>query len=317
MTETLNEEPRQLKVGDLLKLRRRFKGVQKHKIERGQKKAERNPARNIAARSERIARRHARAAAAERLSGGKKKAEQSLADRVRVGNRINKSKAIQRRIDREARRNKRFVRKDLLQKRGQKQKVNEALENKAEKWNIPLDILEQVFQRGLDEHNKLNIDHLTPEQHAFARVNSFATGGAALYEDIDLLENHKIVKDGQGGAGEWGTRKLRDKYLKDVPNAKIEPMYTDGTPIDRSKDMKLEGADLIKMVSNIKKKSLNRKNFRKGLEAFKEIRRKSKRKTVGAQAAMAANSVNLDPKDFLNWLEAQNKKGNLPKGLLE
>ena len=237
--EVLDEAPRQLKVGDLLKMRRKFKGVNRSKIKRGRKKAERNPSRNIAARSEKIARRHARAAAAERLSGGKTKGDQSLADRVRIGNRINKSQAIQKRIEREAKKTKRLVRKDLIAKRNQKRQ-HEALEAKADKWNIPLEVLEQVYQRGLDEHQSLNVDHLTPSQYAFARVNSFATGGSALYEDADLLPE-------DGGAGEMGTKKLKDKYLKDGPHISIEKMYPD------SEEPIKETRNLLNLINSIRK----------------------------------------------------------------
>jgi hypothetical protein len=244
--ETEIEEVRTLKVGDLLKMRRRFKGVNKAKIKRGAKKAARNPVRNIAARSEKLAKRHARNAAAERLSGGKKKADQSLADRVRISNRISKSTAIKKRIDREAKKGKRIVRRELIQSR-HKKKTNEALEAKSAKWDISFEILEQVFSRGLDKHHELEIDHLTAEQYAFARVNSFLAGGAALQEDIDLVE--------EGGAGEFGTKKLRDKYLKDTPHASMEHMYSADKPepVDTYLNQ-TEGFNLMQTIKGLKKK---------------------------------------------------------------
>ena len=62
-----------------------------------------------------------------------------------------------------------------------------ALYEKAEKSGITLEILEQVYQRGLDSYQEN--DQATAEQWAFARVNSFMSGGKnTIEEDADLYE---------------------------------------------------------------------------------------------------------------------------------
>jgi shikimate kinase/nicotinic acid mononucleotide adenylyltransferase len=62
-----------------------------------------------------------------------------------------------------------------------------ALYEKAEKSAITLEILEQVYQRGLDSYQES--DQATAEQWAFARVNSFISGGKnTIEEDADLYE---------------------------------------------------------------------------------------------------------------------------------
>ena len=66
-------------------------------------------------------------------------------------------------------------------------KRHSALQEKADKSGITLEILEQVYQRGLDSHQEN--EHTTAEQWAFSRVNSFMSGGKnTIEEDADLYE---------------------------------------------------------------------------------------------------------------------------------
>jgi len=66
-------------------------------------------------------------------------------------------------------------------------KRESALYEKAEKSGITLEILEQVYQRGLDSYQES--ENVTAEQWAFARVNSFISGGKnTIEEDADLYE---------------------------------------------------------------------------------------------------------------------------------
>ena len=66
-------------------------------------------------------------------------------------------------------------------------KIETALQEKAYKSGITLEILEQVYQRGLDSHQEN--EHTTAEQWAFSRVNSFMSGGKnTIEEDADLYE---------------------------------------------------------------------------------------------------------------------------------
>ena len=66
-----------------------------------------------------------------------------------------------------------------------------ALNDRAEKYDVSVDVLYEVFNRGIvawcEETNK------TQEQYAFNRVDSFLTGGLASKLDKDLIENNKVL----------------------------------------------------------------------------------------------------------------------------
>ncbi|HIK97291.1 MAG TPA: hypothetical protein EYG10_04185 [Gammaproteobacteria bacterium] len=77
-------------------------------------------------------------------------------------------------------------------------KLLEGLLNKSWKTEIAYDILSEVYLRGLDsweeDCNKKN--STTPDQWAYARVNSFVAGGKAQKEnDADLWEEHLLRED--------------------------------------------------------------------------------------------------------------------------
>jgi nicotinic acid mononucleotide adenylyltransferase len=67
-------------------------------------------------------------------------------------------------------------------------KNRKALEEKAEKTNIDFEILESIYNRGLESYKTANRPHLSESQWAWARVNSFIAGGHARERDADLLE---------------------------------------------------------------------------------------------------------------------------------
>ncbi len=67
------------------------------------------------------------------------------------------------------------------------EQIIDALDRKSEKSGIDIEVLGEVYSRGLDAWN----DHpkVTREQYAFARVNSFINKGKSYYdEDADLHE---------------------------------------------------------------------------------------------------------------------------------
>lgn len=69
-------------------------------------------------------------------------------------------------------------------------KVSSALNKKSEKTGICVETLGKVYIRGLKSWNEqMNI---SPEQHAFTRVNSFINKGKSYFEeDYDLLDEEK------------------------------------------------------------------------------------------------------------------------------
>ena len=143
-------------------------------------------------------------------------------------------------------------------------KTEEALIKKALKHHIPLEVVEEVYDRGMVAYGgKTDIDQ-TQEQYAFSRLNSFIGGGKATTIDYDIdlqpyvevdeekfqphmmydpktgegkkayvKKDHlamkakgwghdkpKVKEDEAGGAGEFGTDKLKKKYEKDTPGEK-------------------------------------------------------------------------------------------------
>ena len=75
-------------------------------------------------------------------------------------------------------------------------KSNEGLKVKAEKSGISYGILKKVFDRGLAAYQTSHRPGTTPQQWAYARVNSFITGGKTrTTADADLWAKHSGVKE--------------------------------------------------------------------------------------------------------------------------
>jgi len=79
-----------------------------------------------------------------------------------------------------------------LKKRGYTNvKLSEHLAAKSAEFDIPSDLLSEIYERGEADYHIQNPSHLTVDQWAMARVNSFIQGGRALDEDACLLEGKK------------------------------------------------------------------------------------------------------------------------------
>jgi len=71
----------------------------------------------------------------------------------------------------------------------------EGLENKSEKSGVPYGILKKVYDRGMAAWKGGHRPGTTPQQWAFARVNSFLTGGKTrTTADADLWKKAKAAK---------------------------------------------------------------------------------------------------------------------------
>lgn len=82
------------------------------------------------------------------------------------------------------------VQQELLTKKNKtKLKEQKSLQLKSQKSGLDFDLLSEVYSRGLDAWHP-GIKH-TPQQYAFARVNSFIAGGKAREMDADLLDEAK------------------------------------------------------------------------------------------------------------------------------
>ena len=94
------------------------------------------------------------------------------------------------------------------------EKTKLVLSAKASRHDMPADVIEQVFIRGI---KSLPINSsLTREQHAMNRVNSFLAGGAAMQEDYDLLPiNERLFTKqlkGTGGAARPHIKREKSPY---------------------------------------------------------------------------------------------------------
>ena len=105
-----------------------------------------------------------------------------------------------------------------------------ALKKKADKSGIPVGILKQVYNRGMAAWRTGHRPGATQQQWAFARVNSFITGGKTrTTADADLWKKAKGRKEElgeEGGAGEWGTDALTKKYKSDTPGQKEDLLFS-------------------------------------------------------------------------------------------
>ena len=97
-------------------------------------------------------------------------------------------------------------------------KTEIVLQAKAEKSQLPADVLEQVYKRGF-KSLPLNTD-LTREQYAMNRVNSFIAGGAAMKEDCDLLPIVEFVRTTRGMKGTGGAMRPHIKREKSPYNGR-------------------------------------------------------------------------------------------------
>jgi hypothetical protein len=68
----------------------------------------------------------------------------------------------------------------------------EGLQKRAEKVNIPYDIIAEVYDRGLSDWDQSKRrGNSTPNQWAYARVNSFISAGKTISDgDSDLWEEY-------------------------------------------------------------------------------------------------------------------------------
>jgi hypothetical protein len=67
-------------------------------------------------------------------------------------------------------------------------KNQKAIEEKAERFGYPTEVLQEVYNRGIKSFEHSGKTHLDENQWAWARVNSFIAGGAAAKKDADLIE---------------------------------------------------------------------------------------------------------------------------------
>jgi len=96
------------------------------------------------------------------------------------------------------------------------------LVKKSNKNEVGFDLILEVYLRGLMDWDEEAQKRRDPNQYAFDRVNSFLSGGRASFLDEDLScfssdGSDVPFKEPKDRAGDWGTSKPANKYLKNTP----------------------------------------------------------------------------------------------------
>jgi hypothetical protein len=92
-----------------------------------------------------------------------------------------------------------------------------ALLRKSEESGYVVEVLEDVYTRGLAAYDSEKHSKLLPEQYAFARINSFIKGGKARLMDADLIDDRRTFKEWtleNPGSGWHSTKNKRVIPLK-------------------------------------------------------------------------------------------------------
>jgi len=107
----------------------------------------------------------------------------------------------------------------------------EGLKKKAEKSGIAYGILKAVYDRGMAAWQGGHRPGTTPQQWAFARVNSFITKGPGTWGKADKDLASKVNKNEEfskfAEALEWGTDAMRKAYASDTPGQSTEIQTAD------------------------------------------------------------------------------------------
>lgn len=122
-----------------------------------------------------------------------------------------------------------------------------ALRKKAEKSDIPYSAIKEVYSRGLESYD--DSPAMTQQQWAFARVNSFISGGATTkQDDADLWESvqrNKKFSQFAEGVLEYGTDAARMAYARATPGQSQEitmARYSANTALDAINSANLQRA---------------------------------------------------------------------------
>jgi len=107
----------------------------------------------------------------------------------------------------------------------------EGLKKKSEKSGIAYSILKAVYDRGMAAWQGGHRPGTTPQQWAFARVNSFITKGSGTWGKADKDLASKVSKNEEfskfAEALEWGTDAMRKSYAADTPGQPTEIQTAD------------------------------------------------------------------------------------------
>ena len=229
-----------------------------------------------------------------------------------------------------------------------------AIQEKAIKSGFAYEVLEEVFQRGLDSYQES--ESMTAEQWAFARVNSFISGGKnTIEEDADLYEARKKqnssardrllkglkkhgydadkiikrAKDAKKEALEHPHQSSK-AYKKDTPGQSIDEAFEEMFEARQDPDIKdKEGTQPAKYYSGLAKSTKSKRDahFKKGAKmdddnpaAYKPAPGDAEAETKPSKHTkkfkqMYGESTQLD-EDATKALKKKAEKSGMPLGIL-
>jgi predicted kinase/nicotinic acid mononucleotide adenylyltransferase len=230
-----------------------------------------------------------------------------------------------------------------------------AIQEKAIKSGFAYEVLEEVFQRGLDSYQES--ESMTAEQWAFTRVNSFISGGKnTIEEDADLYEARKKqnssardrllkglkkhgydadkiikrAKDAKKEGLEVGTDEIRKTYTKDTPGQSIDEAFEEMFEARQDSDIKdKEGTQPAKYYTGLAKSTKSKRDahFKKGAKmdddnpaAYKPAPGDAEAETKPSKHTkkfkqMYGESTQLD-EDATKALKKKAEKSGMPLGIL-
>ncbi len=173
------------------------------------------------------------------------------------------------------------------------------LVTKAEKSGMPYGILKKVYDRGMAAWRTGHRPGTTPQQWAFARVNSFVTKSSGTWGKADKDLAAKV----RGESYEIGTDEYT-KHTKEMTPGELDEM---GALSSIGFD------DLDRFIDRTLKKPI----YKKAVRYYLDQRKKSSGDTDNAQKIMkkTAKVVGLDYKNLNKTFHDMIKKGLLPKHL--
>ena len=118
------------------------------------------------------------------------------------------------------------------------EKIERALSRKSKESDIPLSIIKEVYNRGLNTYNSRA--GITEQQWAFARVNSFIKGGKAREIDNDLMEE-EVMQSFQ----EWALENPNERWHS-TKNQRVIKMKKKG---DMHHPSDPKDADMLRAVT--------------------------------------------------------------------
>ena len=185
------------------------------------------------------------------------------------------------------------------------------LVKKSEKSKVPYGILKKVYNRGMAAWRTGHRPGTTPQQWAFARVNSFLTGGGARKADADLWSKASAAKKAKKEEIEFDEKYDSDKFFGGK-----------GTPEQRTQLLKLQNKALRALGGSPKQKEIKKEidalRKKMGMKVSETIEDELGERTIKSRMGRIAHKVSKKGKktiitvDKNDELDAQKAMKNDP-----